>query len=296
MEEEIIKETVDQNDANNEEHNSDVVTEEQQEQTENLEQTDGVKKNKYWEKTRKLQHKARDLEDYADSLARQNAELQMLLERSFQNNNELSLERAANNLAIAEREYVEALAEGDPEKVARATSNVSIATQRITQIESQLQNERSNDYDNNYDQGSKEVHRAEQEYQERKLRERAQDWFEVNTEVIPNSSDYDQNMARKLEKFVEELDKRFINSGRSNLIGGNEYFEKLDMYMDNLRYSKNRKEKIPTHVTGNINGTSGNYNKNIKVTDEMKRAMLAFNMTEEEYLKDYEKQLKQKRG
>lgn len=95
------------------------------------------------------------------------------------------------------------------------------------------------------------------EHELRELHENiAADWIEKHSYLQPASADYDANLATKVLDYAKGLEKQLTDSGRTEMIFSEPYFNKVEGYMEGIRNANAKRARDMASVN-HIGGVRG---------------------------------------
>lgn len=173
-------------------------------------------------------------------LQKENDKLRELLSKAMESGKYHYTQNVYLDLETAKEHRNAALLAGDVDAFNKADEAYHTAFFKVNELkkwEDQMASRRS--YQNDNTQQLQETEKAIIE-----------DWFEQHPYLNQASSQYDQDLAQKVQKFAQQYDEQIMRGAVNDNYYSDKYFERMDNYIDSLR------NKPKTTTTSNRNSGS----------------------------------------
>ncbi len=167
-----------------------------------------------------------------EALARENAELRELLDKSLNSGTHYYAKTAYNDLEFAKSQKIQAIEKGDVDALVDADIAVNKALNAINEIE-KLEN--AGRYNNSQAHSNRQDDPYSDYSSEEIQRELVSDWLDDHIYLQPDSPNYDGELAAKVSKFVNYLDNRLAKSGAMHHYLSDDYFEEVNRYIESIK-------------------------------------------------------------
>ncbi len=170
----------------------------------------------------------------AMQLEQEVSRLQQIVNISNETNQIYQENLAKRNKEIAQKEYQEALDSGDVQsqiksQAALARAEYDLMKSEETKIRQQYENyQRQQEYYNQ--QQAQQNQPAQRQVSENDMR--AQQWMNQNTWFLQNSPDFDPDLRRDTDAYINRLEEHLHQIGKPHLIGSHEYLQYVDKFVD----------------------------------------------------------------
>lgn len=180
-----------------------------------------------------------------EQLRKENEELRMAADLSSKSALKYYDENVAKDLEQAKILKMQALDACDNEAVTEADIKIATAIHKMQSV---------NDYkmQQNMEEEQQRSAPNQQEaydYEHSRRQQMAQRWTQDNTWFMPNSPDYDNWMANKVNEFTYNLDQDLVNEREEHRILSVDYLEAVDNYVRKLEGERRHN----TRMRGNLN-------------------------------------------
>lgn len=208
--------------------------EENQEQTAEQEESEveKVRAPKKEEKLWKIKKEKYKYLAQKEALARENAQLKELLDKSLNSGTHYYAKNVYNDLETAKYQKIQAIENGDVNGLIDADIAVNKALNAINEIEKL---ESAGRYNNSQAQPNRKDDSYSDYSSEEIQRELVADWLDDHVYLQPDSPNYDAELATKVSKFVNYLDNQLAKTGAMQHYLSDDYFEEVNRYIESIK-------------------------------------------------------------